>query len=105
MRRYLVEFIGTFFLVFTVATAVSTQATLAPLAIGGILAAMIFAGGHISGGHFNPAVTLAVFIPGRINALDLAWYWGAQLVAGAVAALVAPFGVIGQPLNAPAPTR
>jgi aquaporin Z len=50
MRRYIAEFIGTFFLVFTVCTAVLSNASLAPVAIGGVLAAMIFAGGHISAG-------------------------------------------------------
>ena len=56
MKKYLVEFIGTFFLVFTVGTAVRAGAPLAPLAIGAVLMVMIFAGGHVSGGHFNPAV-------------------------------------------------
>jgi aquaporin Z len=86
MKKYLVEFIGTFFLVFTVGTAVLSGSALAPLAIGGVLMVMIFAGGHISGGHFNPAVTLAVFMRGKCDARDLGAYWAAQLVAGAVAA-------------------
>ena len=59
MKKYIVEFIGTFFLVFTVGIAVRQNAPFAPFAIGSILMVMIFAGGHISGGHFNPAVTLA----------------------------------------------
>src|SRR5689334_17726082 len=104
MRKYLVEFIGTFFLVFTVCTAVESGAALAPVAIGGILAAMIFAGGHISGGHFNPAVTLAVYLRGRIAAIDAAWYAGAQVVAGVVAALVTRFVIVGKPVAAAAPT-
>jgi aquaporin Z len=87
MKKYLVEFIGTFFLVFTVGTAVRSGAPLAPLAIGGVLMVMIFAGGHISGGHFNPAVTLAVFLRGKCDARDVAPYWLAQLIGGAVAAL------------------
>ena len=62
MRKYLVEFIGTFFLVFTVGNTVIEPGAgpLAPIAIGSILMVMIFAGGHISGGHYNPTVTLAV---------------------------------------------
>ncbi len=88
MKKYIVEFIGTFFLVFTVGTAVLTGSAFAPLAIGGVLMVMIFAGGHISGGHFNPAVTLAVFIRGKCDAKDVAPYWIAQLVAGAVAAIL-----------------
>src|SRR5690242_18035562 len=95
MRKYLVEFIGTFFLVFTVCTAVLSKASLAPLAIGAVLAAMVFAGGHISGGHFNPAVSVAAFVRGRLEAMDLAYYVVAQLVAGAVAAVVARFVVVG----------
>ncbi len=85
MKKYLVEFIGTFFLVFVVGMA---SDTLAPLAIGATLMVMIFAGGHISGGHFNPAVTLAVWIRGKCEAKDVVPYWLAQLAAGSAAALL-----------------
>src|SRR5262245_43956847 len=85
MRRYITEFIGTFFLVLTVCCAVLSGAPLAPLAIGAVLATMIFAGGHISGGHYNPAVTLAVFIRGQLGMRDVGPYMAAQLL-GAVAA-------------------
>jgi aquaporin Z len=88
MKKYLVEFIGTFFLVFTVGAAVRSGAALAPIAIGSILMVMIFAGGHISGGHFNPAVTLAVWLRGKCDAKDVVPYWIAQLLAGLVAALL-----------------
>lgn len=88
MKKYIVEFIGTFFLVFTVGIAVRTSAPLAPLAIGSILMVMIFAGGHISGGHFNPAVSLAAFLRGRLSRTDVLPYWAAQFLAGAAAALV-----------------
>ncbi|HCT78451.1 MAG TPA: porin [Micromonosporaceae bacterium] len=100
MRRYLTEFIGTFFLVFTVGATVLGKAALAPLAIGGVLMVMIFAGGHISGAHYNPAVTLAVLIRGRITAADAAVYWGAQLVGGALAALAAKWVVNPAPMTA-----
>jgi aquaporin Z len=86
MRRYATEFIGTFFLVFTVCTAARAHAALLPVAVGAVLAAMVFAGGHISGGHYNPAVSLAAFVRGKLSALDLACYIGAQLLAGAAAA-------------------
>ncbi len=94
MKKYLVEFIGTFFLVLTVGAAVRSGAPLAPVAIGAVLMVMIFAGGHVSGGHFNPAVTLAVWLRGRCAARDVVPYWVAQLAAGAIAALlvVALFG-------------
>ncbi len=88
MKKPLVEFIGTFFLVFTVGAAVRAGAPLAPLAIGAVLMVMIFAGGHISGGHFNPAVTLAVWLRGKCEPRDVAPYWIAQLAAGALAALI-----------------
>jgi aquaporin Z len=87
MKKYLVEFIGTFFLVFTIGMTVITPGAgpMAPLAIGSILAVMIFAGGHVSGGHFNPAVTLGVWMRGKCAASDVGPYVGAQL-AGALAA-------------------
>ena len=91
MKKYLVEFIGTFFLVFTVGMSVRDGAALAPLAIGAALMVMIFAGGHISGGHFNPAVTLAVFIRGKCEKKDVLPYWLAQFAAGVVAALLVSF--------------
>lgn len=91
MRRYATEFVGTFFLVFTVCTAVLGGAGLAPLAIGAVLAAMIFAGGHISGGHYNPAVSLAVFLRGKLSLIDLGAYAVAQFVAGVLAALLAQY--------------
>ena len=101
MKKYLVEFIGTFFLVFTVGMSVRSGAPLAPLAIGASLMVMIFAGGHISGGHFNPAVTLAVWLRGKCAAKDVIPYWISQLAAGAVAALIVTFIFDGKP-DAPA---
>lgn len=89
--KYVYEFIGTFFLVLTVGMTVlnpNSVALFAPLAIGSILAAMVFAGGHISGGHYNPAVSLAVFLRKKLSLNDLWMYWAAQLAAGVVAALV-----------------
>ena len=88
MKKYLVEFIGTFFLVFTIGIAVRQSAPFAPFAIGSILMVMIFAGGHISGGHFNPAVTIAAFLRGRCDKRDLLPYWIAQFLAAVAAALI-----------------
>jgi aquaporin Z len=102
MKKYLVEFIGTFFLVFTVGMAVRGGAPLAPLAIGAALMVMIFAGGHVSGGHFNPAVTLAVFLRGKCAARDVAPYWLAQFAAGLVAALLVTYLFAGRPAGGPA---
>lgn len=92
MPKYITEFIGTFFLVFTVAAAaVGGWAPLgfAPLAIGSVLMVMIFAGGHISGGHYNPAVSMAVFVRGKMSATEMIIYWVVQVAAGVVAALLA----------------
>lgn len=101
--KALYEFIGTFFLVLTVGMTVLEPhgaAFLAPLAIGSALAVMVYAGGHVSGGHYNPAVTLAVYLRGKIK-LEEAWiYWIVQLLAGAAAAIVALY-LKGQPAQSP----
>jgi aquaporin Z len=101
MKKYIVEFIGTFFLVFTVGMAVRSGSDLAPLAIGASLMVMIFAGGHVSGGHFNPAVTLAVWLRGKCDTKDVVPYWIAQLTAGLVAAIIVVF-LAGKPVLGPA---
>ena len=88
MKKYIVEFIGTFFLVLTVGFCVLGGSDLAPIAIGSVLMVMIFAGGHVSGGHFNPAVTLAVWMRGKCDTKDVVPYWIAQLAAGLLAALI-----------------
>ena len=88
MRKYLVEFIGTFFLVFTIGTAVAFAGPFAPLAIGSALMVMIYAGGHISGAHYNPAVTTAVLIRGSIGLKDALVYMLVQFAAAIVAALL-----------------
>ena len=89
-KKYLVEFIGTFFLVLTVGmTVINPDAgTLAPLAIGSALMIMVYAGGHVSGGHYNPAVTLAVWLRGRCPQSDVLPYMGSQLAGGIVAAII-----------------
>lgn len=84
MKKYATEFIGTFFLVLTIGMSGGAN----PLAIGSALMVMIYAGGHISGAHYNPAVTLAVFIRKRIPASDALMYMIAQIAGAIVAALV-----------------
>jgi len=93
MAKYLTEFIGTFFLVSTIGYSVIAPGAgdMAPLAIGATLMVMIFAGGHVSGGHYNPAVTLAVFLRGRCPASDIIPYWIAQVAGAAAAALLVLF--------------
>ncbi|MCI0381213.1 MAG: aquaporin [Gemmataceae bacterium] len=94
MKKYVVEFIGTFFLVTTIGCVVISPGDagrLAPLAIGSVLMVMVFAGGHVSGAHYNPAVTLAVFLRGRCPAADVAPYMIAQVLGAAAAAVVVLF--------------
>ncbi len=90
MNKYIAEFIGTFFLVLTIGcTGIGAGAgVIAPLAIGAALMVMVFAGGHISGAHYNPAVTLGVLIRGRLKAADAVPYILAQVAGAALAATV-----------------
>lgn len=104
MMKYIYEFIGTFFLVFTVGMTVlapNGAGAFAPLAIGSILAVMVFAGGHVSGGHYNPAVSLAVFLRGQLPSSDLIKYWIAQLIAAIVAGYLTLYfkGTHGEPMT------
>lgn len=92
MKKYLVEFIGTFFLVFTIGMTVigcDPNNFLPPLAIGAALMIMVYAGGHVSGGHYNPAVTLAVWLRGRCATADVLPYWIAQILGALAASSVA----------------
>ena len=93
MNKYITEFIGTFFLVLTIGCTVigAGSGVIAPLAIGAALMVMVFAGGHISGGHYNPAVTLGVLIRGKLKAADVVPYIVAQLLAAAAAAAAVKF--------------
>lgn len=84
MKQYLVEAFGTFFLV--LAVALTSSLGHAPFAIGLMLMALVIIGGHISGAHYNPAVTLAAWMYKRINSMNALWYIVAQL-AGSFAAI------------------
>jgi aquaporin Z len=88
-RKYAVEAIGAFFLTFAVGVAVLSHSVFTPLAAGAMLMVMIYAGGHISGGHYNPAVTLAALVRRRIGIGDAVAYWIAQVVGGVVAGVLA----------------
>jgi aquaporin Z len=89
-RKLVVEFIGMFIFMFTVgmATEKAGAGVLAPFAIGFVLMVMVFAGGHISGGHYNPAVSMAVLVRGKMTSIDWFGYVVVQLVAAVLAALV-----------------
>jgi aquaporin Z len=96
MRNYLTEFIGTFFLVLTVGLTVVNEVPLAPLAIGASLMVMVYMGGHVSGGHYNPAVSLAVLMRGKMSSVgEFVGYVVSQLAGAIVAALVV-YGVLGE---------
>ena len=87
-KNYLTEFIGTFFLVLTIGLTGSSGSPLAPLAIGSMLMVMCYMGGAISGAHYNPAVTLAVFLRGKLPAREVAPYMVVQVLGAIFAALV-----------------
>src|SRR5437868_7002928 len=102
MRKYLVEFIGTFFLVLVIGMVVlGGIGNFASLGIGATLMVMIYAGGHISGAHYNPAVTLAVLIRGKASIHEAIGYWVVQLVAAAIAGMVVLTFKGGAPLTVP----
>jgi len=93
MNKYIAEFIGTFFLVLTIGcTGIGAgSGVIAPLAIGAALMVMVFAGGHISGAHYNPAVTLGVLLRGKLKAADVLPYMISQVFAAAAAAATVKF--------------
>jgi len=93
MNKYVTELIGTFFLVLTIGCTVLAGGggVIPPLAIGSALMVMIFAGGHISGGHYNPAVTLGAVVRGRCDVKDAIPYWVFQVVGAALAAAAVGF--------------
>ncbi|MBY8861968.1 aquaporin [Nocardia sp. CA2R105] len=103
-RRLTVEAIGTFFLVLVVGATAHSGTVLAPLAVGAVLMVMVCAGERVSGGHYNPAVTLAVLIRGGIRPGAACAYWLTQVMAGLVAALVVPVVFGSSPPHQLAPT-
>ena len=98
MTSYVTEAIGTFFLVLTIGLCVNLGVVPAPIAIGAALMVMVYAGGHLSGGHYNPAVSFAAWIRGALPARDLVPYWVSQLV-GAVLAAFLVYKFTGHPVQ------
>jgi aquaporin Z len=96
INKYLAEFLGTFILVFVGSMGIlsvggasgAAEIVAIGLAFGLALLAGIWAVGHISGAHFNPAVTLAMLIDGRTSFGDAIGYWIAQFAGAGVASLV-----------------
>jgi len=110
MKKYLVEFISTFFLVFTIGMTVIAPGAgaMAPIAIGAVLMVMIYAGGHVSGAHYNPAVTIGAWLRGKCPASDIVPYLAAQFAGAGVASfavkalktgLVAKAAALGGPMT------
>lgn len=83
MSKLKMEFLGTFFLTLV------AMLTGDPFAIGMTLAVMIYAGGHISGANYNPAVSLALMLTKKLNPVQFVKYIFAQMLGGGVAAFVA----------------
>lgn len=101
-KSLIVEFVGTFFLVLVVGLTVVAPGAgaLAPLAIGSTLMIMVYAGGHLSGGHYNPAVTLGVWMRGACSASSVLPYMLTQTVAAIVAGITVNF-LKGEPVVSP----
>lgn len=88
MRGYLAELLGTFFLVFTFLGAATSDDPLAAVSVSAVLVATVWAGAHISGAHFNPAITFGAFLRHRLSLADLLSYWAAQLLGALLASEV-----------------
>lgn len=97
MKKYFAEFFGTFWLVFGGCGSAVLAAGIPELGIGyaGVSLAfgltvltMAYAVGHISGGHFNPAVSVGLMVGGRFNSKDLLPYIGSQVIGAIAAAAV-----------------
>ena len=88
MAKYITELVGTFFLVLTIGLTVNQGVELAPLAIGTALMVMVYMGGHVSGAHYNPAVSIGVFLRGKLDSKDVVPYIASQLVGAFLAAFV-----------------
>lgn len=97
MKNYLTEALGTFFLVLVIGLTVATGSEFAPIAIGSALMIMVYAGGHVSGGHYNPAVTLGLTMAGKLPSSQTIPYMISQLFGAFIASFVS-YMLIGQNL-------
>src|SRR3954462_7942392 len=102
MNKYLTELVGTFFLVLTIGLSLLGGTPLAPLAIGASLMIMVYMGGHVSGGHYNPAVSLAVLMRGKMASVGEFVGYVISQCAGAVLAALVVYFIVGKTF-APAP--
>jgi len=91
-RKYVVEFVGTFFLMMSISMSVlGGLGEFAPIAIGTMLMVMVYAGGPISGAHYNPAVSLAVYLRGKLHGSDVLPYMVAQFIGSTLAVMLSGF--------------
>lgn len=89
MKKYVTEFTGTFFIVLTFGMAMGSGSILAPIAVGAMVMVMVYMGEYLSGAHYNPAITLAVYIRGKISLKEGGIYWLVQIVAATAAGFIA----------------
>ncbi len=103
LKKYIVEFIGTFFLVLTYCMAIFSKvsADLQPIAVGTMLLGLTYSMGYFSGGQFNPAISLAVYLRGKINIKEMGFYMVAQFVGAAAAAFTTAMLISAKPPVAP----
>ena len=103
LKKYIVEFIGTFFLVLTYCMAIfgKVSADLQPVAVGTILMGLTYSMGYFSGGQFNPAISLAVFLRGKITLKEMGFYIAAQFIGSGVAAVTTAVLIAAKPTVAP----
>ena len=96
-QKLTTEFIGTFFLSLTICTAALTKSSnlvdvsageYAPFGIAATLMVMIYAGGHISGAHYNPAVTVSIYLRGACEKDEVVPYIASQVIAAVSAAII-----------------
>src|SRR6185503_15592206 len=105
MPKLLTEFVGTLLFLFAISTAVLSGTPMAPLAIGASLMVMVYMGGHVSGAHYNPAVSLAVLLRGKMASVGEFVGYVVSQCAGAIAAGLVVYVILGRTFApAPAPT-
>src|SRR5690606_26510152 len=103
-RKYVAEFIGTFFLVMAVGiTMAQGIGGWAPLGIGVMLVSLTYMFAHVSGSHFNPAISIAVYLRGKLHSGDVLPYIIAQLLGSTLAMLLVGFCLSSAGLPDPAP--
>jgi len=96
--KLLTEFVGSFLFMLVIAMIAPTGAPMTALAIGAALMTMVYMGGHVSGAHYNPAVSLAILIRGKMTATEMLQYWAAQ-IAGGLAAFFVGAWIVGGPVD------